>query len=362
MKNTSSFFRFRLRFRIAQTGKIRSLNEQRKRVFVNWKNKKLAVVAFGSDSLGNTDTFDLSAGGYASADEAAEEASSLRLTLMTVGAALGSGLGIAAPQPSPQNIEQPQMDARFDCEDNPVETPIQMVTSRSDFIIFEQTEADADYVSFEAGGMVVINAISPEGLFETCAGMIPQATNFSSHQKMVLELFNAAYFENSVEAKFLTWMLAMEAISNSRRRPDRIVAIVQEMRNLLSQGREGLTKIGNLTEAEVKSLDGLKTTLEHAENESISQAMQRIANDAAGHMIFGTRKADSFMKYCYNVRSTLVHSGNIGKYKEEFGEVLSNFEILSRLILMKYLGIGSFRIPDEEVVPLNFDNLILHFL
>lgn len=360
-KKNGPYFRFRLRFRIEQIGMLRSLEDQPKRVFLEWQGRKLAFMAVHGETFGKTDTFELSAGGYSTSEEARLAADQLRLALLTVGMVVGQGLGVAAPRTLASSIERPEMSAKFDCEDKPLDVPAQMVSSRSDFVIIEQPAEDTDYVNFEAGGMILNETVSPTGLFSVCDEVMSATSYFNAHQRMVLELFNAAYFENSLEARFLTWMLAMEAVLETRPRPPRIVDVVANMRELLAQCRQHLTADGGLSDDERISLDGLKTTLKHAENESISQGMRRIAREAAGQAMFHERSAESFMKYCYDVRSMLVHSGTVGKYEQDFGKIVTEFEVLARMIVMRYLKVGPLQFPQPEISFFSMDNVSLGF-
>jgi hypothetical protein len=56
-KTNGPYFRFRLRFRIEQIGMLRSLEDQPKRVFLEWQGRKLAFMAVHGETFGKTDTF-----------------------------------------------------------------------------------------------------------------------------------------------------------------------------------------------------------------------------------------------------------------------------------------------------------------
>jgi hypothetical protein len=351
-EKSRKFYRFRLRFKIAQPGMLKFESSPAKRITFERAGRQITFQSVYVDDISIADSFEFSMGGFRSPDEARAEANAIRRSLLTVGAAIGDGLGVSVG--GGDALEKPSNKTRFDCNDKIADKPVDMVNSKSDILIIQQTDPDADYINLEGilGG--VWRAITPSAFVEACRRAETHSRNFTSRQMMVLELYNAAYFESSIHAKFLTWMLTVESILEARPRPPRIVDIVRKFNEVLADASQQMHKNKDVTALEAKSLEGLKTTLKYALNESISQGMSRLAREIAGDQKFVGLSAEQFMKKCYTVRSLLVHNGHVGKYRDEYGQLVREFENLARLIVMNFLEIKEFSIPATASTDANF--------
>ena len=347
------FYRYRLRFKIVYAGALGCLREASKGVVLKSGKSPLTLRAVNAELIGKADEFEISQGGFGTQEEAKRNAKLLRVSLLTTGAALGHGLNVSVGElVAHENSEE---FTKFDYDDRPSEKPVQRVGSKADILIIEQPDEDTDYINFEGGGLGVLNPASVEGLFNASERISAQCAKFKSHQIMVVELFNAAYFENSLSARFLTWMLTIEAILKLKPRPQRVVSIVKRLEELLSTARHELSKNKDMTNEECTSLQGLATTLEYAHNESISQGMARLAKEVVGDKEIYGRTAEKFIKRCYSVRSSLVHNGTVGKYANDFPSLVAGFEELARLIVLRYLTIDNVYIPESEMATPNLN-------
>jgi hypothetical protein len=347
------FYRYRLRFQIGYAGALGCLHEASKGVVLRSGKSPLTIRAVDADLIGKANKFEISQGGFATPNEAERSAKLLRVSLLTTGAALGSGLNVSIGESVTH--EKTEEFNKFDYDDRPSEKSVQRVGSKADILIIEQPEHDTDYINFEGGGLGVLNPASVEGLFNASERVSTQCAKFSSHQIMVVELFNAAYFENSLSARFLTWMLTIEAVLKLKPRPQRVVSIVKGLEEILSTARRELSQNKDMTNEECTSLQGLATTLEYAHSESISQGMARLAKEVVGDKEICGRIAEKFMKRCYSVRSSIVHTGTVGKYADEFPTLVEGFEELARKIVFSYLPIDSVYIPQSEMAQPNLN-------
>jgi hypothetical protein len=117
----------------------------------------------------------------------------------------------------------------------------------------------------------------------------------SSLDSVAYHLFAASFFQHAPESRFLSLMMAVEAMLQQQPRSASVQAHVE---SLLA-----LTKASRLDPEEKKSL---LTSLKYLRSESFNQAGRRVAR-TLGARLYAGRAPETFFSHCYDVRSRLVH-------------------------------------------------------
>ena len=121
--------------------------------------------------------------------------------------------------------------------------------------------------------------------------------NFTDRERLSLELYNASFFQESIDIRFLLLMMAIEAILEPSIRSS---VSKEHVENLIKITLESAT----LSQEEKESING---TLSRLYKESIRQTGKKLANERLGSRQYGNQSASSFFSYCYDLRSKLVH-------------------------------------------------------
>ena len=134
-------------------------------------------------------------------------------------------------------------------------------------------------------------------------------------QEVAFELFVAAQFEPSPRSRFLTLVMAIEALLQPAGRDQAVQAHVQ---SLIDQ-----TKQSALPENEKKSLlDSLKWLFQ----DSIGRTGKLLAEDLLAATEYGGKTPGSFFRHCYKLRSQLVHDGAIADKTAKMDGVAAELE------------------------------------
>lgn len=118
----------------------------------------------------------------------------------------------------------------------------------------------------------------------------------SEREKVAFSLFNASFFRQSADSRFLLLMMAIEALLDLRPRSD---AARTHVESLIAQ-----TEAAVLSANERASMLG---ALRWLANESISQAGRHLSVKLLGERVYQGLPAGKFFTYCYGLRSALVH-------------------------------------------------------
>jgi hypothetical protein len=119
-------------------------------------------------------------------------------------------------------------------------------------------------------------------------------------QDIAFELFSASQFELSTKSRFLTLVMAVEALLAPIDREDEVCRHVGA---LIDQ-----TENSSLPMAEKQSLT---SSLNWLYKESIGKTGRRLAADLLGTEKYANVPAPAFFTMCYSLRSQLVHNGSI---------------------------------------------------
>ena len=163
---------------------------------------------------------------------------------------------------------------------------------------------------------------------ETFERLASSGVQLTDRARMSIDLFNASFFEPASDTRFLTLVMAVEALLEPSLRSREAVALVDSF--------IAATRTSGLPEAEQTSLRG---TLKWLRQESIRSAARGLATRFLGNKLYDGRPAPKFFLDCYDLRSDLVHRGDIRNAREKAHMAASNLELfVSDLLLERFAG------------------------
>lgn len=136
----------------------------------------------------------------------------------------------------------------------------------------------------------------------------------TDRDSLSLDLYGASYFEISPHAKFLTLVMAVEALLEPQPRPDPVRAHVAELIRFTETSAA-------LPQNRKESLCG---SLRWLLNESIGQAGRRLARERLGTKTYGGLSGPKFFDRVYSLRSNLVHGTQQQPALNEVNEAAAN--------------------------------------
>ena len=139
----------------------------------------------------------------------------------------------------------------------------------------------------------------------------------TAREEVALELYNAAFFQESVDARLLLRVSAVEALIETAACSPAALAHVDA---LISS-----TKSAALPRSERDSLVGALDRLRH---ESITRSGKRLVATLLVGRRYGDQPADEFFGRCYDLRSRLVHGGHPPPSWREVGNAAASLERL----------------------------------
>jgi hypothetical protein len=132
---------------------------------------------------------------------------------------------------------------------------------------------------------------------------------------LALELYNSSYYEASLKARFLTLIIAVEALADQKRLSNGLIQLLDELIDLTKQKISGT------------AADSLADRIGNLKRESISKSCSNLIESYLG------KEDTKFFKDCYEVRSCLMHNGII-KDPKDFGSKVPKLDkLISKLLL-----------------------------
>lgn len=156
-----------------------------------------------------------------------------------------------------------------------------------------ETEPRPRFALMNASPLRGVNQKAFEAVFSTAASARPQLTE---RESVAFSLFNASFFRQSADSRFLLLMMAIEALLDLCSRSD---AARSHVDSLIQQ-----TKNSELPQEDKASMIG---SLRWLASESISQAGRHLSQARLGERTYKEMPAAKFFTYCYGLRSALVH-------------------------------------------------------
>lgn len=133
---------------------------------------------------------------------------------------------------------------------------------------------------------------------EQVCQLINRPLLLTEKQILAAELYGASFFDVPFRSRFITLVTAIEALLIPQRRSDAIQSFIDGIKQDL--------KGWKVDEVTKKALMG---SLERLRSDSIGQTGKSLCERLLPHKEYGGRSAGKFFRYCYDLRSEIVHSG-----------------------------------------------------
>jgi len=137
----------------------------------------------------------------------------------------------------------------------------------------------------------------------------------SEKHALALELYNAAHFEASKRARFITFVVAVESLSS---REDRS----KEAREYI----ERCLKLVNNSSLPNDAKQSLAASLGNLKKDSIGITCRKLVSKHLGTKNYQGKTAKDFFQECYNMRSDLVHEGKLKTKSLLFDSFIINLD------------------------------------
>jgi len=196
-------------------------------------------------------------------------------------------------------------------------------------MVYEQTSRlNVVFSSLTANA---VRGINLEQFLSVFNSTLSRPREFTEQERVALLLFNASFFPDSPDGRFMLLMMAVEALIEQRPQSDNVKAIVQGF----------LSAVDAATDLDAGEKAALKSGLGQLRRESIRQAGRRLVREKIGARNYKGMPAEEFFESCYALRSKLVHGDLPLPTREEVGGAAAQLEVmLSDLLSTDLLDVG----------------------
>ncbi len=144
--------------------------------------------------------------------------------------------------------------------------------------------------------------------------------------KLACELYCSAFFDPLLEGRFILLVTAVEALLDPA---DRASGAVELVKDFIQD-----VKNSKLTQSDK---DPLVAALKFIQKESIGQTGKKLAITKLPESLYQDMASDEFFKYCYGIRSSIVHIGKCKLTKTELANLTNTClqfvgDLLAKLI------------------------------
>lgn len=147
-------------------------------------------------------------------------------------------------------------------------------------------------------------------------------------QIIAAELYSASFFDVPLRSRFITLVTAIEALLVPQRRSDAVQSFIDGVKKDL-KGRQ----------IDAAAKEALRGSLDWLRSDSIGQAGKRLCERLLPHKEYDGRSAGEFFKYCYNLRSEIVHSGKPSKDGVDLLQLSNGCQAFVGDLLLASLGL-----------------------
>jgi hypothetical protein len=268
------------------------------------------TIGSGSDDvpLSSAETFYVSSRDWPDATAAQEAADRYLPALMRTLARIRLAVDYGDRAPGGGGYTQWMIDKVWE------EQGLRVINDAPGVMVFE-SDPPVVFASMHAAVQVGVTARQFTAMFDEA---LARDTRFSNEESVSLVLFNAAFFQESIDARFMLLMASLEAlIRPANRRPevrdhvDRLIELTESADSLDRDERESLAN----------GLAGFKS-------ESIRHAGRRFVVQRLGESRYDDRPAGQFFGHCYSLRSRLVHGGVPLPSRGEIANAAASLEVM----------------------------------
>lgn len=189
-----------------------------------------------------------------------------------------------------------------------------------------ETEPKPKFAKMEAKALRGVDPVTFSRTFKEAASL-----NFSLTDRdfLALSLFNASFFQQSGDSRFLLLMMAIEAMLEL---PPRSASAQEHVISMIAATRQA-----KMSQTEKDSMIGALRWLKY---ESISRTGRQLVQQILGERVYLEMTAADFFTHCYTLRSNLVHGNMPYPTHEVISAAVGDLEVMvSDLITTPTLGL-----------------------
>jgi hypothetical protein len=172
-----------------------------------------------------------------------------------------------------------------------------------------------------------VRGVNPDQFRAAFSAAVRAKPALSDREAVAFSLFNASFFRQSADSRFLLLMMAVESLLDLRPRSD---AARTHVDSLLAQTRTAVMP------DDERAMLG---SLEWLTKESISQAGRSLSVQRLGGRVYRDLSAPRFFTHCYGLRSALVHGRIPYPTFDEIASTVGQLEVyVADLLTVPFLG------------------------
>ncbi len=172
-------------------------------------------------------------------------------------------------------------------------------------------------------------AVATESFESAMQAAIAAQIVLTERERLAFTLFNASFFRQTADSRFLLLAMAIEALIEPATRSAESSSHVEAL--------IALTKSASLPRAERDSMIG---TLKWLSKESITQAGKRLVLSRLGERQYNGQAAPAFFSRVYSERSNLVHGNLPYPSLSSVGALAATLEVfVSDLLTSPFIGL-----------------------
>lgn len=312
-------FRYRLRFFVHAKGVVQ--HDERKHNFLSPSGREVSLSCLDAVSIAQGTELVLTTGGFPDDQSALQEGRKVKQSLLFAGAKLRIGIDAGGDRASSflGAVVKEQMLR---------EHGVNIINNVHGLSVYSE---DIPVKTFSVSGVGLVSPTSAEEFAQTIMGNSDVASKLDEKTMLALELYGASHYEHSDRARFLTLVLAAEALLEPQERELCSRAFVEKLIRS--------TKDSSLAVPEKDSLLG---SLRWLRKESISRSLSRLAQRYVPEKSYNSMPAIKFALECYRVRSGLVHTGRYDASGVSLGVLAAQLNLfLSDVLVAKVTGEGT---------------------
>ena len=177
----------------------------------------------------------------------------------------------------------------------------------------------------------IVRGVSPDQFLSLFNAVLVRPREMTARERAAFELFNAALFQTSVDARFLLLMISMEALLIQKKRSHKVSSLVDRL----------IKEIDASDEIDEKDLGVLKQGIGQLKRQSIREAGKQLVIDLLAERIYDGVSPTEIFNRCYNLRGRLVHGNQPFPSREEVNIESPRLQrMVSDLLSFDLLDIG----------------------
>jgi hypothetical protein len=185
-------------------------------------------------------------------------------------------------------------------------------------------------IRFVRTNMKAILGKSPHNLITIFQREFLNSRQLTEKQVLASEIYASSFFDISARSRFITLVTAVEALTEQRKYSANLQGLVDELVRIANQ-----TTIDDIDET---SKNSVISRLGDLRSQSITQAAGKLVGNLLPEKTFGGKSAIDFFKFCYNIRSRLLHDGKIVDKSIHILELANRIEAFVHQLILASLN------------------------